>query len=308
MMDAPALAADGVTARVAGVNLVAVTVRADVGRVLALVGAAADGASALLAVLAGAAHPRRGRARAFGADPSLGAPSLAYVPLVPALPEGLRGRELVALAQRLRGGPRREPTPLEIETFGVGPLQDRDTRRMSSAEARALLAFEALTSPAVRALLVEEPLTRLTNEALAAMPRALHEMKPRAAVVLATASPQDACALADSFALLRAGRLVSVSSSLALEATAGPGGAQLRLACGDPRGLAAELVARPEITELRSEGRTLLVRGPDAASLAAVVQRAIVASGAPVESLCLDALPLEVLQAATTAPPRSPAP
>lgn len=308
MTDAESLSADAVTARVAGVDLVAITVRAEVGRVLALVGAAADGAGALLAVLAGAARPRRGRARAFGADPSRGTPALAYIPLAPELPEGLRGRELVALAHRLRGAAVREPTVEQIHAFGVGPLQDRDTRRMSTAEARALLVFEALTSPAVRAVLVEEPLVNMTNEALSAVPRALHEATQHAAVVLATASPEDACALADTFAVLRSGRLVSVSQSLDFPATAGPGGVQIRVACGDARRLAAALVGLPEVSELRSEGGALLVRGPDAARLAAVVQRAIVASGVPVESLCMDALPLEVLQAAATTPARSPAP
>ena len=73
------LVAEGVTARAAGVDVIGATLRAEVGSTLAIVGAPKDGAGLLLALLAGAVRPRRGKVLAFGRDPSLGAPSVAHV-------------------------------------------------------------------------------------------------------------------------------------------------------------------------------------------------------------------------------------
>ena len=307
-LGAVVLDAASVSGRALRVSVLGATLKVATGQALALVGALGDGPGALLAILAGAERASRGRVLAFGADPTLGARALAYVPLDPVLPEGLRGRELLDLARGLRGGGARSIAP---EAFGVDALLDRDTRRMSREERRALLAFEALSSPDVRAILIDEPLAAMTPAALAALPRALRDARARAAIVLATAAPADARALADAFAVMRAGRVVSLTDALDPLATLGAHGVQLRLVCADPRPIAAALAGDERVTELHTEEGGLVVRGADPARVAGAVQQAIARSDVAIDALRLDALPLAALQSAATAAElaaRAPAP
>jgi ABC-type multidrug transport system ATPase subunit len=286
---------ENVTARIAGVDLVGVSFTHE-GGVLAIVGAASDGAGALLAIAAGAARPGRGRVVVLGSSPGDVGARIAQVPLAPSLPEAVRVGELVDLAATLRGDAIAR-TNERLASFGLDTLAARDTRTLSIAEARAVLACEAFTSERVELVLFEEPLARIAPAAAAAIPRAIRSSS--AAIVVATASPSDARLLAERFAILRQGRLLAVAGALDSLALLGAHGARLVAATDGAHALAAAIGDRSLRIEI--EPGRLTLEGPDPVALAHALQRAIVSTRVEVESVRIDPLSLQPLQAAATA-------
>ena len=287
-----ALVLENVTARVAGADLLAVSLRHERG-VIAIVGAASDGTAALLAIAAGTARAARGRVVVLGSAPSNVASRIAHVPLAPSLPEAIRVSELVDLAATLRGDAIARSSE-RLASFGLETLGRRDTRSLSIAEARAVLTCEALTSERVEIVLLEEPLSRIAPASAAAIPRAIRATK--AAVVVATASPNEARELAERFAILRQGRLLAVTCALDSLALLGAHGARLVAAVDAAHTLGAAIADRTLRIEI--EPRRLTLEGPDPTALARELQRAIVATQVLVESVRIDPLPLAPLQAA----------
>jgi len=212
------------------------------------------------------------------------------------LPEALRVRELLDLAAGLRGDATSR-TAERLLAFGLDGLADRDTRTLSIAEARAVLACEALTSERTELVLIEEPLARMTPAATAAIPRAIRDAK--AAVVFSTASPHDARSLAERFAILRKGRLVAAHGPLDTLGLVGPHGVRIVADVADAHALAAAIEDRT--IRIGIEPNRVTLEGPDAAAIARTLQRAIVASAARVESVRAEPLALEPLQIAASA-------
>lgn len=280
---------DSVTARVRGVAVLGVTFTHERGA-LAIVGAPSDGAGAILELAAGLAKSSRGR---------IGRPAdeaIAHVPLEPMIVEGLRVRELLSLAAEVRGESDRAAE--RLRAFDLESLAERETRTLSIAEARSVLICEALTSTKTKLVSIEEPLARVMPSVSMASRRMIREHP--GAVLVSTSSPEDARALAETFAIVRGGRLVAVCGALDPLTVIGPRGVRMTATVSDPHALAAALAAGG-IARMHIDERSVTAFGEDPTALARAMQRAMLGKTFAVESLRLEPLALASVQATAEA-------
>jgi ABC-type multidrug transport system ATPase subunit len=290
---------EGVAARRPPLTLARLTLSWGPG-VHALVGAATDGGPLLLELIAGRARLRAGKLRVLDAGPSdpRVRRQLAWVTLQPPLPEALRVAEVLSMASTLRGEPPGDPA-LRLTALGVESLADRRVSTLAPEEARAVALAEALTSRAVRVLLLEEPLAGVDPRAAARVPELLHARgREGCAVLVATASLRDAGDVADDHLLLRAGAIVGRASSLDELTGFSPEGARVRILASDPRALLAALAREVEVEAIAQRDASVVARGPDVAALAAAVGRAVVASGVDVTEMRIEPPSLDEARAA----------
>jgi ABC-type nitrate/sulfonate/bicarbonate transport system ATPase subunit len=294
----------GLVARVPPIALAPLTARLDAG-IHALLGGKSDGPSIVLGVLAGRLAVRGGSARVLGrtvGDPGV-RPSIAYVPLDAVLPEPLRVDEALAAADRIRGGPARDPSAY-LEPFGIGALARRAVWSLSREEVRAVALVEALTS-AAKVLLVEEPLAGIDPRAAGAIADALRArgcgervagvpsggpMPEAACVVVATGSIRDARVLADDVLTFSRGALVRRASASDPLVIAGPRGARVRVVASDPKRLAAALASDEMVRDVAIDGGVLVAGGADVATIVRAVARGALREGVDLEMLRPDLL------------------
>jgi ABC-2 type transport system ATP-binding protein len=285
----------------------------------AVVGGASDGGLLLLALVAGRARPRSGRVLVLeGAPTDAGVRTqVAHVPLRPALPAMMRVSEVLATAAAIRGDGARDARD-RLGVLGVEGLAARRVETLSPDEARAVALAEAVTSPRVRVLVVEEPLVAIDPRALARVPevlRALSREPPEGpegsggrAVVVATASVRDAAEIADDHVVLRQGVLVARAGSSDALARFAPHGARLRILTSDPRALAAALANEDGVEAVGRRGPCVTARGRDPVDLARAAGRAILVSGVDVTEVRSQPPSLEEAQAAVAPATGDPAP
>jgi ABC-type multidrug transport system ATPase subunit len=247
----------------------------------AILGAPTDGGPLLLSLLAGAERPRQGQIRVLDGDPletSIRS-QIAFVPLHPVLPDALRVREILALARRIRGDAR-GPGVSGLSVLEIESLAPRLARTLGPGEGRAVLLAEAIASPRVRVLLIEEPGVRLEPRAARRLGGVLREFARDGRVVLVvTSSARDADALADDTWQLRAGCLLppcSPAASLGLEPSAT--GINLHLVVSDPRALTAALARESDVEGVTYDDAGLRVHGSNAIALAEAIGRTVAAT------------------------------
>jgi ABC-type multidrug transport system ATPase subunit len=261
----------------------------------AILGTADDGGPLLLSVIAGRVAPRSGRARVLGEDPRHRSvrPRVAHVPMEVALPDALRVDEALALAATLRGEPARDAVA-RLAPLGIEALAQRAVRSLPLAEARAVALAEALTSEAVRVVLVEEPFAAMDARAAG---RVANLLRARAdagvVVVVATASVGDAADVADDHLLLRRGAVVRRGGSDDALVGFWHDGDQARLRvvmrdAEDGRALAAALARQPEVLGVERLVGAVCARGRDAEPLAQAAARAAIEAGVDVTELRFD--------------------
>ena len=266
----------------------------------AVLGAAADGATLLLEVLAGQARVRAGEARVLGRSPSdvETRRAVAYVPRAPLLPDALTVSDVLHVAATIRG----EAPPdvdARLAPFGIAALASRRVRALTRDEVRAVALAEALGSSAVRVVLIDEPLVGIDSRAMPGVRAALRtRVHGGTCVLVATASPNDAASMATSMLMLMRGKLVAQDASPHEAFVYAMGGAQLRVVASDPRALVAALATDAAVTGVDTQGAALIVRGGDAASLGAAVARAAVLGHVDVHEMRAEAPALAQLQAA----------
>lgn len=287
------IALDGVAARRGALVRASLSLDWDAG-MHAVVGGPPDGAPELLAMLAGLDRPRAGRVRVLDGDPrdARVRRAIALVPSAPSLPERMTVRETLDFAAAVRGDTAATPAAERLAVLGVESLASRRALGLSLEEARAVALAEALTSPSVRVLLVEEPRVAMDPRAAVLLPERLRARAAAGcAVVLATASMRDAATLGDDHLFLTAVRP--------------PAMARLRVVTREPAALLAAIAREPAVEGVsRQEApRTgagaaaanglgvVVARGPDASALARAVGRAVVASGADVIEMRQDFTP-----------------
>lgn len=302
----------GGTAKRPASRLENVTLTWDKG-VLAVLGAPADGTTALLEVLAGVLPVRAGRATVAGVPAREARAQVAYVPLEPVLPDPLRVSEVCELATRLRGEPATTAAAC-LSPLGIESLADRRVQSLSRNEARAVSLALALGSRA-RVLLVEEPFAGLEPSAAA---RVLEALRARAAagacVVVTTASVRDATSLADQLGLLTQGVFTHVPPAVA---HVGTSGARLRVvvaatAATEVAPFVSALTAEAAIatvetatfagTRVLHAAVAVVVSGVDLLALARAVGVAAARTGANVLAIESAVSPLDAVRARVAVP------
>ena len=269
------------------------TLKLEAGR-HALLGRRDDGVRALLACMGGEVRPRRGSIAVLGGDPWAPAvrARVGWIPLDLRLPDVLRVDETIALARRVRKNAPISPASV-LDALGVGALAGRRCSTLDAGESRAVALAEALASPTVSVVLIEEPFVSMAPPAVAALPAQL-AAKKNACIVVATASAFDASRVADDFAVFDGGRLVRIVTEAPLRT--GRERPRVRVVASDVRALAAALAKRPDVEHLDFDARSVVVDGADPSALAAAVNAAIVEAQTPVQSIEPDPTPLEDLQ------------
>jgi ABC-2 type transport system ATP-binding protein len=262
----------------------------------AVVGSTDDGGPLLLALIAGLARPRSGRVRVLDAapfDPAVRR-QIAVVPLDPELPDAMRVGEALGLAAAVRKeAPGDAATRLAV--LGVETLAERRVRSLSRAEARAVALSEALTSPSVRVLLVEEPMVSMDVRAAGRVPEALRRRgREGCAVIVTTASMKDAGELADDWIALRAGAIVHRASAAEVLAAPGPDGVHLRMVLrspGEVPALVAALARDADVEAIERDEGCVRLRGRDATALARAAGRAAIEADVDIAELRIEAPP-----------------
>lgn len=228
----------------------------------AFLGTPEDGLLALAEVLTGARPPLRGEVRVVGEGPATTPSIRARIGVLapePRLPPAPTVGDAVRIALRARGeqGHRIDAV---LDPFGLGALHARRPRTLSVAEARAVELSLALTTPAPLLLVLHEPLADIALPEPERVRAHLGDLaRAGACIVITTASPADAHALANRVFVLHRGLVVRETTGegnrLAL------GEARLRAFIappssaeqGDVRALAAALSAHPELCALSWE-------------------------------------------------------
>ncbi len=283
---------EGVAARRAPLALSALSLTWAAGA-HAVVGSPDDGGPLLLALVAGRASPRAGRVRVLDEAPTDAGvrTQVAFVPLVPSLPDAMRAHEVLALASAIRGEPPGDGVA-RLAALGIEALIDRPVRSLSGAEARAVILAEAVTSTRVRVLLVEEPLTAIDPRAVKRVPEVLRgRSRDGCAVVVTTGSMRDAGELADDLLFLRGGTIVGRAEIADALVAPWPDGAFLRIIvqnAADAQSLVAKLAGDDDVQAIERDDVSVRLRGRDAAALARATARAAVAADVDVVELRLD--------------------
>jgi ABC-type multidrug transport system ATPase subunit len=281
--------------------------------VLAVLGAPADGTTALLEVLAGVLPIRGGRVSIGGASPRDARAQVAYVPLEPVLPDPLRVDEVCELATQLHGEPAMAPAA-RLATLGIESLGARRVRSLSRGEVRAVSLALALTSRA-KVVLIDEPLAGLEPSAAAHAVRALRERAAKGAcAVVTTATVRDATSLADQLGMLTQGVFTHLPPALA---HVGPSGARLRVvvtasSATEVAPFVAALAAEAAIatvetaafaaTRVLHAAVAIVVSGTDLLLVARAVSTAAARTGAKVEAIESAVSPLDAIRARIAAP------
>jgi len=281
--------------------------------VLAVLGAPADGTTALLEMLAGVLPVRGGTATVAGVPPREARAQVAYVPLQPVLPDPLRVSEVCELAARLRGEPAMTAAA-RLSPLGIESLAERSVRSLSRGEARAVSLAIALSSRA-SVLLIEEPFAALEPSASA---RVLEVLRARATagacIVVTTASVRDATSFADQLGLLTQGVFTHLPPALA---HVGTSGARLRVvvsanAATEVAPFVSALAAESAIatvetatfaaTRVIHAAVSVVVSGVDLLAVARAVGVAAARTGANVLSIESAVAPLDAIRARIAAP------
>jgi ABC-2 type transport system ATP-binding protein len=296
------IALDRVSTRLGSSWLTGVTLTFGAG-VHSLLGGREDGGPLLLSVIAGSARVRRGRVRVLDRPPGdvRTRPRIGRVPIVPSLPTALRVRELLDVATRIRGDVAR-PADERLAVLDLQALAERPIGTLSRAEARAVALAEAVSSPSIQVLLVEEPHVAMDPRAAGLVATALQaKARSGCAVLVATASVRDAADLADDHTLMRAGAAFAHFHSLADVVGFSPAGARLTVrlrTAAEARAVLAAMAHDASVDAVERDDAVVHLRGSDAVWLARAAASATIEAGVDVVELTLGAPAMDEARAA----------
>jgi len=274
----------------------------------AVVGTFADGGPLLLGVIVGSARARVGRVRVLDGSPTdaQARTRIARVPVDPSLPDALRVDEALALAAVVRGDPS-EPAEQRLSVLGLEALARRRVSSLSRGEARGVALAEAVTSPRVCVIVVEEPFVSSDSRAASHIAEALRtKSRSGSAVVVTTASLRDAGDLADDYLLMRGGAVVGRTTSVRALAGFGAGEARRVIIARDAaqaRGLVAALARSPDVAGVELDANTVRIRGADPLALARAAGQAAVQADVDVVEIRGEPPSLDLARAAAMGAP-----
>jgi ABC-type Fe3+/spermidine/putrescine transport system ATPase subunit len=217
---------DGLTRRFGAVTAVdGVSLEVAPGEILSLLGPSGCGKTTTLRMIAGFEHPTAGRVLLDGADVTALPPQRRGMGMVfqnyalfPHLDVG-ENVEFGLRARGMRGGEAKERAARALERVELGGYERRKVQALSGGQQQRVALARAL-APEPRVVLLDEPLSNLdaalrerTRDELRALLKGLGITS-----VFVTHDQEEAFALADRIAVLRAGRLQQVDAPEALYA------------------------------------------------------------------------------------------
>lgn len=225
----------------------------EVGReVVGLVGRNGVGKSTLLKLAAGLLHPSQGRVRVVGypADSLAARARLGFSPDFDRLYESLRGRDFVAWMLRYHGlstAAARQRAEEVLEQLGLGSHMHRRVREYSKGMRQRVRLAQALAHRP-KVMLLDEPMTGLDPVARAELAATIVALPKQGVGVLVSSHVlHELEAIVDRVVLVHQGRLLGEGRVADLRAQIPGKPKKFRIAGGDLRGLAAKLVAMPQV-------------------------------------------------------------
>lgn len=201
-----------------------VSLTADHGRTLALIGHNGAGKTSLLKILLGLSRPTTGHVRVLGQNPEHAQAELrrkhGFLPEHVAFHGAMSGREVLRFYARLKRLPRRDVDEL-LEQVGMSGAADRRINTYSKGMRQRLgLAQALLGNPAL--LLLDEPTTGLDPFLRRDLYDIVHARRDLgAAVLICTHSLDEIEQRADCIAIMRQGKLIAQGSLDALRQATG---------------------------------------------------------------------------------------
>ena len=192
-----------------------VSLTAEHGHILALIGHNGAGKTSLLKILLGLSRPTGGRVRVLGRDPGQSKAELrrrhGFLPEHVAFHGAMRGREVLSFYARLKGLTRRDVDVL-LEQVGMSASADRRVNTYSKGMRQRLgLAQALLGNPAL--LLLDEPTSGLDPFLRRDLYDIVQARRERgAAVLICSHSLDEIEQRADRIAIMRQGRLIAQGS------------------------------------------------------------------------------------------------
>lgn len=203
---------EGIESRLDGFRLGPIDLALAPGRVVAVLGSSGAGKTTLLRTLAGFLPAHRGRLLRDGVDFTDRPPEerrLGYVPQGLGLFAHRTVERNVSYPLELRGRSDARARSRELlERFGLTPLAERRPGRLSGGELERVALARALAAEP-ELVLWDEPWQALDVEARHALGLVFEELREteRVPVVVVTHDPALAFSVADTFLVLRAGRV-----------------------------------------------------------------------------------------------------
>jgi ABC-2 type transport system ATP-binding protein len=296
-MDEPAIEVEGLTKRFRKVEaLQGVDLHVPAGTVLGLLGPNGAGKTTLVRILATLVQPDGGTARIAGLDVVSQAEHVRRViglsGQFAAVDGYLTGRENLRMIGRLSGLPRRHAarrTDELLDEVDLVGAADRVVRGYSAGMRRRLdVAASLMRRPSV--LFLDEPTTGLDPRGRMGLWTTISALASEGTTVLLTTQYlEEADRLADTIAVIDAGRVIATGTANDLKAQAGGDRVELRIPAGtDPETLAADLAdascAVPMVNKV--DGTMVLPISDGLGALGDVVAR-LRSSGVPVTELAL---------------------
>lgn len=272
-----------------------VSLSAEKGEVLAIVGKAEDGRNALMDILAGVADADKGTVEVCGASmndaPSMAKSHLGYSPAQPALYPDMTGRGYLKFVGSTHEMAQRKLNDNIIKALNLLSVSAQDAdepmkflpesigRRLSFAQA-------ILNDPDV--LLADSGCEEMDAQSVTVLRKAVREYAKEHAVVLATENLTEAAQCADCIAILANGRIVAQGKKEELPFLTRGDGIVRITAQGSAEQVKAALanISGIEVTETLEMGETTMVtvdqKGTD---LRGAISCALCGAGAAVLSM-----------------------
>ncbi|WP_033289311.1 daunorubicin resistance protein DrrA family ABC transporter ATP-binding protein [Amycolatopsis jejuensis] len=305
--------ATGITRNFGAVTALAgVSLTVGRGRVLGLLGHNGAGKTTLVNVLATVLAPASGSARVAGYDVRHEAAEvrrrIGLTGQFASVDAGLSGRANLTLLARLLGANRRQAAQRTDDLLAAFALTDaagRPARTYSGGMRRRLdLAASLVGRPEV--IFLDEPTTGLDPTSRMNLWQIVEELAGQGTTVLLTTQYLDeADRLADTIAVMSAGRVVASGTAAALKARVGQRSVHVRLVLATQTALACTALQRTGLQPAEAEPGAVVVPVESARELA-VVFRALDGAGIEVEDVALREPTLDDVYLALT--DRDPAP
>jgi ABC-2 type transport system ATP-binding protein len=264
------------------------------GEIFALLGPNGAGKTTTLRMLGGLIAPTSGsitidEERLSAAHVDRLRSRIGFLTEAPGLWDRLTVRENLSVYAHLHGVPNRHVDET-LDAFGVlDRANDRAAQLSKGLKQRVALARTMLHKQGI--VLLDEPTSGLDPESARDVRNLIVQQRDEGrAVLLSTHNLAEVERVADRVAVLRT-RLIAVDTPAALRSRLF--GTRLRIVTGQPAGTFAGAAAGPGISEVHANGNALSIAADDGKARAPAVVRRLVAAGADIESVAVEAPSLE---------------